>query len=201
VPIAEGAKPPKQPKPAKGLTIAAAPNPVVFGRAIVVSGRLSGQKHAGQKVALQADPYPYDRFSQVATALTSANGDVAFQQRPGVNTRYKLHQGGIESAVVTVLARLRTSLRLSDSTPRAGTRVRFAGRACPTHDGSRVAIQRRRSTGPWRTVKRTRLRGASRCSVFAARLRVRRDATYRAVVAGDAAYARGISPRRRVNVR
>ena len=197
VPIAEGAKPPQQ---NKALTIAAAPNPVVFGRAAVVSGRLTGKNHAGQAISLQADPYPYDRFSGIASAVTSANGDVSFQQRPGVNTRYKLRQGATESAVLTLLVRIRTSLRVSDSSPAAGRRIRFSGRACPKHDGASVAIQRRTSTGGWRTVKRTTSRSAARCSVYATRFRVRRDTTYRTVVAGDADHARGISGRRRVDV-
>jgi hypothetical protein len=198
VPIAEGAKPPQQ---NKTLSVSAAPNPVVFGRATVLSGRLTGKNHAGQTVSLQSDPVPYDRFSAVATGVTSSNGSVTFQQRPRVNTRFKLRRGGTESGVVTVLVRIRTSLRVSDSTPLAGRRLRFSGRACPAHDGARVAVQRRTSTGRWRTVKRTALRSATRCSVYRTRFRVRRDATYRAVVAGDTDHARGISPRRRVDVR
>ena len=197
VPIAEGAKPPK---PTKGLTITTAPNPLVFGRAAVVSGRLSGKNHAGQTVSLQSDPYPYDRFAGVATAATGSNGDVSFQQRPRLNTRYKLRQGATESAVVTVLVRIRTSLHVSDSTPLAGRRVRFSGRACPAQDGSRVAVQRRTSSGAWRTVKRTTLRSATRCSTYSTSFRVSHDATYRTVVASHADHARGISARRRVDV-
>jgi hypothetical protein len=197
VPLAQGAKPPPN---AKGLTITVAPNPVVFGRATVVSGRLTGKKHAGQTVSLQSDPYPFGTFAPVATAATNASGDVSFQQRPRVNTRYLLRQGGTTSAVLTVLVRFRTTIHVSDSTPAAGRRVRFSGRACPAHVGGRVAVQRRTHTGAWSTVRRTRLKSATRCSVYATRLRVRRDATYRTVVARDAAHARGISARRRVNV-
>ena len=197
VPIADGAKPPTQ---NKSLTVAAAPNPVVFGRVISVSGRLSGSNHAGQTVSLQSDPYPYDRYAAVGTAVTGSHSDVAFSQRPQVNTRYKLRQGPTESIVLNVLVRYRVSLGVSDSTPLAGRRVRFSGRACPTHDGGAVAIQRRTSTGAWRTAKRTTLRSATRCSTYAARLRVRRDATYRTAVAGDAGHARGISAPRRIDV-
>jgi hypothetical protein len=197
VPVAGGAKPPKQ---KNSLTIAAAPNPVVFGRATAVSGRLSGNKHAGQTVSLQADPYPYDRFAGVAGAVTAANGDVSFQQRPRLNTRYRLRRGSTDSTVLTVAVRYRVSLGVRDSTPASGRRIRFSGRACPTHDGGAVAIQRRTSSGAWRTAKRTTLLSATRCSTYSTRLRVRRDATYRAVVAGDAGHARGISARRRVDV-
>jgi hypothetical protein len=71
--------------------------------------------------------------------------------------------------------------------------VRFSGRSCPQHDGALVSIQKRTSTGGWRTVRRTRLREASRCSVYSRRLRVFHDGTFRAVVAAEASRARGFS--------
>ena len=108
----------------------------------------------------------------------------------------RVRVGGVLSPTVTVLVRQRVSLRLSDRTPRRGQLVRFSGRSCPTHDGAVVSIQKRRSTGGWRTVRRTRLRDASRCSVYSRRLRIYRDATFRTVVARDADHARGFSRRR-----
>ena len=56
-----------------------------------------------------------------------------------------------------------------------------------------MSIQRRTSTGTFATVRRTRLRAASRCSVYSRRLRVFRDGTFRVVVAADASHARGFS--------
>ena len=40
-------------------------------------------------------------------------------------------------------------LRVSDTTPSAGQRVRFRGTVRPPHDGTRVAIQRKRADGTW----------------------------------------------------
>jgi hypothetical protein len=200
-PLVASGKPPKPPKaPGPGLSLGATPNPVVYGSSTTLSGRLTGKGHAGKSVALQADPYPYDgHYSTVATTATASNGDLSFRQAPRLNTRYRARQGATQSGVVTVLVRFRTSLHLSDSTPGAGRRVRFSGRGCPKHDGGRVGVQRLTAAG-WRTVKRTRLRAATRCSVYRTRFRVHRGATYRTVVAGDASHARGISPRRRVDV-
>jgi hypothetical protein len=201
VPLAEGAKPPKTPKGPGGsaLSLTASPNPVVYGSVTTLSGRLAGGNAGGKAVNLEADPYPFDSFTAAGTATTRANGGFVFAPRPRLNTRYRVRQGSTLSPVLTVLVRTRASLRLSDYTPRRGQRVRFAGRACPEHDGSAVAVQRLTRSG-WRTVKRTVLRDAATCSAYRTSARVYRDANYRAVVAAHVDHARGISARRRVDV-
>ena len=199
VPIAAQAqKPPKQPG---NLTLAAQPNPVVFGRSVTLSGKLTGPNSDGKTVNLQADPFPFDSFSNVASATTNATGDYSLTQKPTVNTRYQAKQGGNDSAVVTVLVRPAVRLRLSDSTPARGQRVRFSGRVCPEHDGATLSIQRRFRTG-YRTVKRTTLRDVpgSTCSSYKRRFRVFRDGRYRSVIAAHADHATGRSRSRRVDV-
>ncbi|HEX2233015.1 MAG TPA: hypothetical protein VHG69_06580 [Thermoleophilaceae bacterium] len=186
---------------AGNLTLAAQPATVTFGRAVTLSGRLAGNNNSGRQVTVRSDPFPFDSFDNAGTATTNAQGDYALTQTPSVNTRYQARSGNEESAIVTVLVRPALSLRLSDSTPRRGQRVRFSGRVCPEHDGSRVAIQRRTRAG-FRTVARTTLRDlpGTTCSRYARRLRVFRDGTYRAVIRGHGDHATGISPRRRANV-
>ena len=190
----------KGPGPQGDLTIAASPNPVVFGRTTTIAGRLRGPDNGGKVVTLRGDGYPFNGFQNLGTAVTNAQGDYSFAQTPPVNTRYQARQGNTESGVVNVLVRIRTSLRVSDRTPRRGQLVRFSGRACPDHHGALVRIQRLTRRG-WVTVRRTRLRDARRCSVYTRRMRVYRDARYRAVVLRDADHANGISPRRLVDVR
>jgi hypothetical protein len=191
----------KPPKPGKGatLTLAAQPSPAVYGHSTALGGRLNGSNKAGQSVSLRADPYPFGGLQSAGTAVTNQQGGYSFAQKPLVNTRFQSRLGGIRSPVVTVLVRMRVRLRLSDSTPRAGRRVRFFGRACPKHDGGLVKIQRRRGRR-WRTVRRTRLRAAKRCSRYSRRLRVSRDGTFRVTVRPDAAHATGISRRRHIDV-
>ena len=186
---------------AGNLTLAAQPTTVVSGRTVTLSGKLTGANNAGRPITLRSDPFPFDNFGNAGTATTNASGDYSFAQKPTVNTRYQARSGNEESAIVTVLVRPRVGLRLSDRTPRAGQRVRFSGRVCPEHDGSRVAIQRR-SAGRFRTVARARLRdvAGSTCSRYVRRLRVRRDSTYRTIIRAHADHATGISPRRRAIV-
>jgi hypothetical protein len=199
VPLAAQAqKPPKQPA---NLTLAAQPNPVVFGRSVTLSGKLTGPNHDGKSVNLQSDPFPFGSFTNVASATTSATGDYSLPQNPTVNTRYQAKQGGNESAVVTVLVRPAVRLRLSDSTPARGQKVRFSGRVCPEHDGATLSIQRRFSNG-YRTVKRTTLQDVpgSTCSSYKRSFRVFRDGRYRSVIVAHADHATGRSRSRLVDV-
>jgi len=182
------------------LTLGAQPNPIVLGRGTVLSGRVTGTNKAGRTITLDGAPYPYTSFANsIATTTTSANGDFSFTRKPRLNTRYRARVGPALSPTTTVLVRQRVSLSLSDSTPRRGQLVRFSGRSCPTHDGAVVSIQKRTSTGSFRTVGRTRLRDASRCSVYRRRLRLYTDGVFRTVVASDADHARGFSQRRSVD--
>ena len=183
------------------MTLAAQPTTVTSGRTVTLSGKLTGANNSGKQVTLRSDPFPFDNFDNAGTATTNAQGDYTFAQKPTVNTRYQSRSGNDESAIVTVLVRPSVTLRLSDSTPRRGQRVRFSGRVCPEHDGARVAIQRR-SGGRFRTVARATLKDVpnTTCSSYARRMRVRRDGTYRTVIRGHNDHATGISRRRRANV-
>jgi plastocyanin len=99
-------------------------------------------------------------------------------------------------------ARTAVTLRVSDTTPSRGQRVRFFGSVRPERDGRLVQLQRRRRGGSFRTVERIRLRdaGAGR-STYSKRLRVRSDAIFRARLPADADHEAGTSRTRRVNVR
>ena len=191
-------------KPNTGLSLKAQPNPVVFHRAVTLSGKLTGTGHADQTVVLQRDPFPYDSFVDAGTAKTNAGGQYTFTRHPSVNTRYRAQAGGKLSPVVTEKVRIRVSLRLSDSTPTAGHRVRFFGRACPQHDGATVKLQRFSATRHrWVTKRKTVLRDipGSTCSKYSKRLRVFHDGTFRTVVvSNDHNHANGISRKRFINV-
>lgn len=191
---------PKPPPPAGAdLTIAAQPNPTVFRSATVISGRLKGRDNAGKTVVLPEDELPYGTgVRDAVTTTTDAKGDYTFTRRPARNTSYQAVAGTAVSQAVLVKVRIRIRLRVSDATPRMGQLVRFRGRACPAHDGLQVRIQRKTSTGAYRTIRRTKLRAAARCSAFSRGLRVYRDGTYR-VTSDDADHARAFSRPRFLN--
>ena len=193
-------KPPKQGQ--NSLTIAASPSPVVFGRSTAISGKLLGPNAGAQKISLRADPFPYDKLEPAGSATTSATGDWTLAQSPTVNTRYQARAGSVESPVISVLVRPAVTMRLSDRTPKRGRRVRFAGRVCPEHDGARLLIRRRSTSGKYRTVARTTLRdvAGSTCSSYKRRLRIRRDGRYRAVIAAHSDHTTGRSRSRLIDV-
>jgi len=202
LPASVGAAPKNPPGGgATTLTLIAAPSPLVFGANLTLTGKLTANKAANQKVALRADSFPFDMFAAAASATTNATGDFSLTQKPTVNTRYQAREGNVESAIVTVQVRPKVGLRLSDYTPAAGQRVRFTGRVCPEHDGSNVAIQRR-SNGQYRTIGRAKLRDipGSTCSSYRRVMRVSSDSRYRTVISAHADHARGVSAVRRANV-
>jgi plastocyanin len=94
------------------------------------------------------------------------------------------------------------TLRVSDATPARGSRVRFFGSVRPERDGRLVRLQRRTRGGSYRTVAKVRLRdaGTSR-SRYGKRLRVLRDAVFRARLPADRDHEAGTSRTRLVNVR
>jgi hypothetical protein len=187
------------------LTIAAAPPTVRFGRPTVISGQLAGAGNAGVQVQLEQDPYPFDgSFKKTGQPVTTdAAGNYAFTVTPDVNTHYRAVAKAsppVTSAEVTVRVRSRVSFGVSDTRVKRGQRVRFKGTVTPAHDGRRVKIQRRTSTG-FKTVAKALLRAASGGrSAYRTRLRIRNKATYRVLMPGHGDHAAGISRKRTIRV-
>ena len=191
------------------VTISAKPRPVTFGKATVISGQVTGPGNGGVNVELDQTPWPYAApFARAQTGTTTATGTYTFAAAPGVNTRYHVvasTKPRAQSPDLTVNVRPRVGLRVGDTTPRHGQRVRFSGSVAPTHDGRSVRIQRRTSKG-WRTIATALLRpgtpvnGIAR-SVYGKRIRVRHGGYYRTLfVPADGDHVRGKSARHRVRV-
>jgi hypothetical protein len=184
----------------------AKPNPVVFGSATTLSGRLSGGNTSGVTVRLEGDDTrPYgDSYKAVTTpagapltATSTQSGQFSFSVKPQLNTQYRAvaqSSPPVTSAPRLVLVRMHVGLIVSDSTPEAGSLVRFRGTVRPAHDGRTALIQRRSSTGRFVTVARTTLRdGGTLFSRYSRRIRVNRDGVYRVKVSGDADHVNGFS--------
>jgi hypothetical protein len=188
------------------ITVSATPTTITYGQTTDVSGKVTGALKANQKVTLEANPAPYTGgYDDLATAFADTSGDYRFAGvKPLLNTRYRVSTGPVPqgtSSELLLKVKIKVVLRLSDTTPRRGQRVRFYGTAAPEHDGRVVYIQRRSSTGSWRTVSRTVLRDAgTEVSAYSKRIRVRRNGTYRARVYRDGDHATGTSGRKRARV-
>lgn len=207
---ADAAKPPKNPpRGSPALTIAAKPTLITFGRSATVSGRLTGSNHGNRPVGLQRNPWPFRAFVNARVTRTASNGSYSFTVRPARHTRYRtvtpqpatIYDTLLRSPEVLILVRLRVGIRLSDSTPRRGQRVRFFGSVAPKHNGRKVFIQRRRRDGRWRTVARTVTRNAAgNRSRYSKRVRIVRSGAYRVRVRGHADHRTGTSRRRAIRV-
>ena len=204
----QGNKPPKPPGGAAGLTLDAKPTTAVFGDPVAITGRLSGtSSDANTVIRLEADSTrPYgDAYTDTGqTARTQNNGRYAFSVKPVQNTQYRTvaqSSPPLTSNARLVLVRMRVGLIVSDTTPRRGQRVQFRGTVAPQHDGRQALIQKRTSTGGFRTVARATLVDAGdQVSRYSRRIRIRRDGVYRVKVRGDDDHVNGFSRLRTLNV-
>ena len=205
VPAAMAAKPPKG---SSSVTLDAKPTTLVFSQPAILSGRLSGNaKRAGVRVVLEMDaarPYGDDyRRTNIATT-TDRNGAYRFALKPATNTQFRAvaqSSPSVTSNPKLILVRPQVGLRISSTTPLAGSSVRFSGSVFPALDGHRALVQRRASRG-WVTVGRTTLLDAGDArSTYSKRVRVRRDGVYRVKVVGDADHVNGLSRTRAISVR
>lgn len=183
------------------LTTGAAPTLIGFGRATVVSGQLTGPRNAGETVNLEASPFPFSDFRQVLSATTDGNGFYRFEVKPALNTKYRVEAKTSpptrSAETPVVLVKKAVTLRLSDYSPRRGQVVRFSGHVLPAHDGQIAYIQRRTSTGSYRTVAQVTLADDGELrSKYSRRLRVYRSGSFRVHVRADADHAWGTSARR-----
>ena len=157
---------------------------VTYGRSVTFTGNVKNAP-AGTTVEVWENPYPYTAgFKNTGRAgVVDPTGNYTVTGvKPKMHTQYKViarTNPPVESATVFIQVRLAISLRVSDSTPKRGTRVRFYGAVAPAHPGKTVAIQRRSSTGKFVTVARTT---TTSTSTYSRRVRVRSTGVYRAVV-------------------
>lgn len=204
--VALAAKPPKDPKPvmppkgAAALTLDAKPNPVIFTRPVVLSGKLGGvNPTSGVTVRLEKDetrPFGDSYKPSGLTATTTNGGSYSFTFKPARNTQYRAiaqASPSVMSAPHLVLVRPLVGLRVSTRSPRAGSRVRFSGIVLPARNGATALVQRRSSTGRFVTVRHTTLRDSSPGSKYSVRVRVSRSGAYRVKLAGTAQLVNGFS--------
>jgi hypothetical protein len=189
------------------VQIAASPSTVTYGRSTVVSGRVTGPKNGGVQVVLEAQPYPFTGPFKAAGAVTStrSNGHYSFAVSPRIRTRYLVvakTAPPVTSAAVTVGVRYAVSFFVSSRFVHRGALVRFFGSVRPAANGRKVFIQRRTSTGAYRTVATTVLRAttSSTRSSYSRRLRIFASGVYRIRIRGHSPYAASNSRSRRITV-
>jgi len=187
------------------LSISASKTTVRFGTTVFLTGQLTGPGSAGETIQLDANPFPFAGFKTAGTFTADAAGKYSFAQKPTVNTKYRSEartKPPTQSAEVLVKVALSVSLRVSDSIPRRGQRVTFSGSVKPAHDGKVALIQRRTSSGSYKTVAKALLADAGDTrSAYSRRLTINSKGTYRVrVPSGDTDHVTGTSSRRSLRV-
>lgn len=145
----------------RGLTINAAPNPIIAGEGVVIYGQLEGASNGGQTVYLYHRIAPAARFTLIGKTTTDTSGAYEFTRQEGVvmTNRSWFVRGPNHTHSNTVHERVAalSSLRSSTTNTVTGHRVVFTGHVTPRHAFERVLLQRQTSaTGNgWRTIAST----------------------------------------------
>lgn len=193
-----------QPPTPHQLSIAASSSRVVFGEKVALTGQLTGENSAGETVTLEEDPFPFGDFKNSVSTLTGADGTYRFERTPSLNTRYRAEAKSKSQATspeVTVLVAPKIAFAVSDTTPKAGQKVRFSGTLAPAHDGLKVSIQRRKKSGGYKTVARATLTDAGDAvSNWKRTLTINTTGTFRVVLPAHDDHATGKSRRIKLTV-
>jgi len=166
------------------VTLSSSSATLVYGHRVTLHGRVAGGQ-ANARVPVFASRNG-GSFTAVATVLTGVAGGWSLSVKPPIRTTYKALFGG-GSAVTTVLVRPALSLKSQSS-------GRFATHVAGLHSfkGRVVQLQRRRPSGSWLTIARTRL-GMGSKAVFHPSV-PRGRFVLRAAIASGTGYLAGYSP-------
>jgi hypothetical protein len=167
------------------LALAATPNPLAFGGAVMISGTLSGTGGGGQTVQLQQRPFPFvGGFAPVGNAVvTDAQGRFAVALLSvALTTQYRAvvaGRPGVAGPVLTLGVQPVVRARVTRRRVRRGGRVHFSGTVRPGEAGRPLAVQKRRGAR-WVTVSGMLVRpGTAGVGVYGKTIRVRRGGSYR----------------------
>jgi hypothetical protein len=176
-----------------GVTLAASPNPVPYGRPVTLSGVLSGTGNGNREIVVQINSFPYTHpFTQLGNPLlTLANGAFSFTLPAlGINSQFRVqmpNRPGVISPVVAV----GVSPLVTRHVRRLHDALRFTGTIRPGLIGV-VFIQKRRHHH-WANIARTAPRGGGARSTYKRRIHQTRGGRYRVVVVTSGQYSAGAS--------
>jgi hypothetical protein len=166
------------------------PNPVPFGRTVVVSGQILGTGSNGAQVSLFGHPFPYTApLTQFGnTVLADKNGNYAFVLTGALSNSIFEVRAKTSPAFTSAQQQLHVSSTISMHAPgrvKPRHRVHFWGIVQPAQDGVVVEIQKRLGNGSWVLFTRTALQhraGPGSSSRYTTRKALFHSHTFRAIV-------------------
>jgi phosphodiesterase/alkaline phosphatase D-like protein len=158
-------------------TLAASKDPVTYGGAVTLTGKLGGSKVSGVRVRLQTTAFPFDApFADTGNALKSSSSGAYTFTLPAVTrtVRAVVVADGLP-AIVSKLVVIRSAARagITSLTRRADGRVVVRGRVIPATSRGVAALQRQSATGKWLPLRRAHVGADGR---YAVTLRARKRA-------------------------
>jgi len=144
-----------------GLTIAAAPDPILAGESVLIYGQLNGSEYAGQRITLYHRINPQTSFSVISRTTTSSTGFYDFTRGEGIvlSNRSWFVRGpdGSHSRTIQEGVAALISLVSNTTTASTGQPVVLSGHVTPSHPFERVKLQEQTglSGNGWSTIATT----------------------------------------------
>ena len=178
------------PKHDHGLTIDAAPNPILAGEGVLIYGQLQGPDNQGQTIYLYHRVAPSKGFTLIGHTTTDSQGGYEFTRQEGVvltnRSWYVRGPDATHSDTIHEQVAALVTLSSNRTETRTGGRIVFTGQVTPNHPFERVLLQQQKSANgnSWRTIASTYTNGNSHFSLSHAWARPGDD-TVRALFRGD----------------
>ena len=154
---------------ATGATLAASKDPVTYGGAVTLTGKLAGSKVAGVRVRLQTTPFPFSApFADTGNALKSSSSGAYSFSLPAVTTtlRALVVVDGLPSFFSkTIVVRSAARAGITSVTRRSGGRVTVSGRVIPATAKGVAALQRQSAKGTWVPLRRAHVGADGRYTI------------------------------------
>jgi hypothetical protein len=150
-------------------TLVASKDPVTYGGAVTLTGKLAGSKVSGVRVRLQTTAFPFDApFADIGNALKSSSSGAYSFSLPAVTrtTRALVIADGLPAIISkTVVIRSAARAGITSLTRRADGRVVVRGRVIPATARGVAALQRQSAAGKWLPLSRAHVGADGRYSV------------------------------------
>jgi outer membrane protein assembly factor BamB len=134
----------------EGIDMAAAAFDVTYGKGTSLVGGLGSKLRAGgpRDVELEADSYPFGRYSRAATGRSFADGTAWFDARPPRNTRYRVRvPGGAAAKPLSIAVYPRSNWRYRRGRTRLELRLSLSAGSDFRVGGKQVAVYLFRDKG------------------------------------------------------
>jgi hypothetical protein len=160
-----------------GATLTASKDPVTYGGAVTLIGKLAGSKVSGVRVRLQTTAFPFNApFADTGNALkSSSSGAYTFTLAAVTRTTRALVIADGLPPILSKTIVIRSAVRagITSLTRRADGRVVVRGRVIPATSAGIAALQRQSAAGKWLPLRRAHIGADGR---YAVTLRARKRA-------------------------